>query len=123
MPEKLKLRDRFIPEKVVGKYFQIYQPNFNLSSPEERSDFLKLFFKVLNEYYKRFTKRMGQKGGQENDQALEEKFMSKYADQLKIHRDMFISTLCWKVFNEYVKFLVGFCISKRMILNNDHSLG
>ena len=106
MPEELKFRDRFIPEKVVSKYFQIYQPNWSLSSPEERSDFLKLFFKVLNEYHKRFTKRMGQKGGQENDQALEEKFMSKYADQLKIHRDMFISTLSQRVYADYAEFMV-----------------
>ncbi len=107
MPEELKFRDRFIPERVVSKYFQIYQPHWSLSSPEERSDFMKLFFKVLNEYDRRFSKRIGLNNGQENDREVEEKFISIYVDQLKNLRDMNISTLLQKVYDDHIEFLVN----------------
>ena len=106
MPEKSKFRDRFIREKVVSKYFPIYHPYWNFNSYEERGDFLQLFFRVINEYGKRFTKRIGFNDGQDNDQELEAKFISKYADNLKKMWNMGISALAQKVYDDYIEFLV-----------------
>ena len=106
MQETYVRSTEYMPEKVISKYFQVYSPSWNFSSPEDRTDFLKLYFKISQEYYRRFLKRAESIEFIDEIPDLEATFIEEYADNLLLMKGQSFNLIVKKLINDYESFLV-----------------
>jgi len=91
---------KYVPVRVFAKYVNMYCPDWNFNSLEERQDFLKLFFEILDEYDKRFSKDDDSQSEFERDVNLEKEFITYYCDELILLKDKSIFEITAKIWED-----------------------